>query len=215
MFRVRWSAWKGLGKTEQKHILANATALFGAMEQNKAEATALFSLLGHKGDLMIVHFRKKLDDLNHAELSLTQCELSEYLEPTTSYVSVVELGLYEASVKLYAELIAKGLQPGTADWNREIEAERVKQREAAAPRLWPEIPQRRYLCFYPMNKFRGEAKNWYSEPIRERQRMMREHGMIGRTYAGKVTQVISGSIGYDDWEWGVDLFAQDPLVLRS
>src|SRR4026209_2252159 len=76
MFRVRWSAWKGLGKTEQKHVLANATALFGAMEQSKAEATALFSLLGHKGDLMIVHFRKKLDDLNHAELSLTQCELS-------------------------------------------------------------------------------------------------------------------------------------------
>ena len=215
MFRVRWSAWKGLGQTEQKHILANATALFGAMEQNKPEPTGLFSLLGHKGDLMLVHFRKKLDDLNHAELSLTQCELNEYLEPTTSYLSVVELGIYEASVKLYAELTAKGWQPGTADWNSAVEAELVKQREGAAPRLWPEIPQRRYLCFYPMNKFRGEAKNWYSEPIRERQRMMREHGMIGRHYAGRVTQIISGSIGFDDWEWGVDLFADDPLVFQK
>jgi peroxiredoxin len=215
MFRVRWSAWKGLGQTEQKHILANATALFGAMEQNKPEPTGLFSLLGHKGDLMLVHFRKKLDDLNHAELSLTQCELNEYLEPTTSYLSVVELGIYEASVKLYAELTAKGWQPGTADWNSAVEAELVKQREGAAPRLWPEIPQRRYLCFYPMNKFRGEAKNWYSEPIRERQRMMREHGMIGRHYAGRVTQIISGSIGFDDWEWGVDLFADDPLVFKK
>jgi chlorite dismutase len=215
MFRVRWSAWKGLGPTEQKHILTKASELFSAMEQNKAEPTGFFSLLGHKGDLMIVHFRKKLDDLNNAELSIAHSDLNEYLEPTTSYVSVVELGLYEASVKLYAELTAKGLQAGTTDWNSQVEAELVKQREAAAPRLWPEIPQRRYLCFYPMNKFRGEAKNWYSEPIRERQRMMREHGMIGRHYAGRVTQIISGSIGFDDWDWGVDLFADDPLVFKK
>ena len=104
---------------------------------------------------------------------------------------MVELGLYEASVKLYADLTAQGLQHGTAEWNRAVEAELATQRQAAAARLWPEIPQRRYLCFYPMNKFRGETKNWYSEPIRERQRMMREHGMIGRHYAGRVTQIIS------------------------
>jgi chlorite dismutase len=128
---------------------------------------------------------------------------------------VVELGLYEASVRAYAEWTDKGLRPGTAEWNRAVEAELTKQREAAAPRLRPEIPQRRYLCFYPMNKLRGEAKNWYGEPIRERQRLMREHGMIGRHYAGRVTQIISGSIGFDDWEWGVDLFADDPLVFKK
>jgi chlorite dismutase len=66
-----------------------------------------------------------------------------------------------------------------------------------------------------MNKLRGESKNWYSEPITERQRMMREHGMIGRHYAGRVIQIISGSIGFDDWEWGVDLFADDPLVFKK
>jgi peroxiredoxin len=71
------------------------------------------------------------------------------------------------------------------------------------------------LCFYPMNKYRGEAKNWYSESIGSRQRMMRDHGMIGRHYAGRVTQIISGSIGFDDWEWGVDLFADDPLVFKK
>lgn len=189
--------------------------LFGKLAADKQTATGLFSMLGHKGDLMVVHFRKTLDELNGAELALANSELNEYLEPATSYLSVVELGLYEASVKLYAELTAKGLKPGSADWNREVEAELAKQREAAAPRLWPEIPLRRYLCFYPMNKYRGEAKNWYSEPIRERQRMMRDHGMIGRHYAGRVTQIISGSIGFDDWEWGVDLFADDPLVFKK
>ena len=215
MFRVRWTAWGALGSSEQRHILTQATKTFAAMEQDKSEPTGLFSMLGHKGDLMLVHFRKTLDDLNQAELAVARSELNAFLEPATSYLSVVELGLYEASVKLYAELTARGLQPGTAEWNREVDGELAKQRQAAAPRLWPEIPQRRYLCFYPMNKFRGETMNWYSEPIRERQRMMREHGMIGRHYAGRVTQIISGSIGFDDWEWGVDLFADDPLVFKK
>lgn len=215
MFRVRWTAWRALGSSDKKRLLTQATNTLGTMEQNKQEPTALFSMLGHKADLMIVHFRKTLDDLNNAELTLAGSEINEYLEPTTSYVSVVELGLYEASVKLYTELTAQNLTPGTADWNRAVEAELAKQRQAAAARLWPDIPQRRYLCFYPMNKFRGESKNWYCEPIGERQRMMREHGMIGRHYAGRVTQIISGSIGFDDWEWGVDLFADDPLVFKK
>lgn len=215
MFRVRWPAWKTLGPTQQKHVLERAATLFSELESNKQFASGLFAMLGHKGDLMIVHFRKTLDELNGAELAVANSELNEYLEPTTSYLSVVELGLYEGSVKLYGELTAKGLKPGTAEWNREVEAELAKQREASAPRLWPEIPLRRYLCFYPMNKYRGEAKNWYSEPIQHRQTMMRDHGMIGRHYAGRVTQVISGSIGFDDWEWGVDLYADDPLVFKK
>jgi len=215
MFRVRWSAWRALGASDQKHILDLAITTFTAMEQNKQEASALYSLLGHKGDLMIVHFRRTLDELNHAELRVAHSRLHEYLEPTTSYVSVVELGLYEASVKLYSTLSEKGLQAGTTEWNKEVETELAKQREASAPRLWPEIPQRRYLCFYPMNKFRGEIKNWYGESITERQRMMRDHGAIGRHYAGRVIQIISGSIGFDDWEWGVDLFADDPLVFKK
>jgi hydrogen peroxide-dependent heme synthase len=215
MFRVQWSAWRALGGSDQKTILDRATAMFSGMEKNQKEPSALFSLLGHKGDLMLVHFRRTLDELNHAQLRVGHSRLHEFLEPTSSYVSVIELGLYEASVKLYTELAANGLQPGTAEWNREIEKELGKQREAAAPRLWPEIPQRRYLCFYPMNKLRGEHKNWYKEPITERQRMMREHGLIGRQYAGRVIQIISGSIGFDDWEWGVDLFADDPLVFKK
>ena len=215
MFRIRWPAWRALGVSDQREILEEATGSACAMEANRREPTALFSMIGHKSDLMVVHFRKSLEELNGAELAVAQWRLYEYLESTSSYVSVVELGLYEASVKLYGELSSKGLQPGSADWNREVEAELVKQRELSAPRLCPEIPERRSICFYPMNKLRGETKNWYSEPIRERQRMMREHGIIGRHYAGRVNQIISGSIGFDDWEWGVDLFADDPLVFKK
>ena len=83
-----------------------------------------------------------------------------------------------------------------------------------APRLWPEIPRAKYACFYPMDRRRGESKNWYEESLADRQRMMEKHGAIGRRYAGEVRQIISGSIGLDDWEWGVDLFSEDPAVFK-
>lgn len=215
MFRVRWPAWKAATSVEQKRAVEETEALLEETEKGGEEQSAVFSMLGHKGDLMMLHFRRTLDGLNNAELGVANLNLSEFLEQTSSYLSVVELGLYEVSVRFYASLKEKGIQPGTPDWNQAVEGELGKQRKAAAPRLWPEIPQRRYVCFYPMNKLRGEEKNWYQAPITARQRMMREHGVIGRRYAGQVTQIISGSIGFDDWEWGVDLFADDPLVFKK
>ncbi len=215
MFRVRWPAWKAATSVEQKRAVEEAAAALEEMEKSGEAKSAAFSVVGHKGDLMFVHFRRTLDELNHVELRVANLNLAEFLEQTTSYLSVVELGLYEVSVRLYAALKEKGIEPGTAGWNQAVEAELVNQRKAAAPRLSPPIPARRYVCFYPMNKLRGEIKNWYQAPIRERQKMMAEHGVIGRRYAGQVTQIISGSIGFDDWEWGVDLFADNPLVFKK
>jgi peroxiredoxin len=212
MFRIRWHAWKELAEERRREVLEEATHVLGGMEQAQS---ALFSLLGHKGDLMLVHFRNSFDELNQAELCIAQLKLSEFLEPTSSYLSVVELGLYESTVRLIAALEEKGVAPGSPEWEKETEQALEQQKKAMAPRLWPEIPPRRYCCFYPMDKKRGEAKNWYEVPIRDRQRLMHEHGLIGRKYAGSVKQIISGSIGFDDWEWGVDLFADDPLVFKK
>jgi hydrogen peroxide-dependent heme synthase len=212
MFRIRWQAWKGLAEERRREVLEEATHVLAVMEQAQS---ALFSLLGHKGDLMLVHFRNSFDELNQVELCVAQLKLSEFLEPTSSYLSVVELGLYESTVRLIAALEEKGIAPGSPEWEKETEQALEQQKKAMAPRLWPEIPPRRYCCFYPMDKKRGEAKNWYEVPIRDRQRLMHEHGLIGRKYAGSVKQIISGSIGFDDWEWGVDLFADDPLVFKK
>jgi peroxiredoxin len=212
MFRIRWQPWKGLGEERRREILDEATGAFAGMEKSQ---TALFSLLGHKGDLMLVHFRNSFEDLNQAELCVSQLQLSEFLEPASSYLSVVELGLYESTVRLITALEEKGIAPGSPEWEQETEQALEQQRKAMAPRLWPEIPPRRYCCFYPMDKKRGEIKNWYEVPIRDRQRLMHEHGLIGRKYAGSVKQIISGSIGFDDWEWGVDLFADDPLIFKK
>ena len=157
MFRLRWRAWRTLDSQEQEAVVEEAAAVFGQMErvQEGQQQTGLFSLLGHKGDLMLVHFRRKIEQLNEAELSLARLKLHAFMEPTTSYVSVVELGLYEASVKLYDSLRTRGVQPWTPEWNEAVEGELEKQRQAAQARLWPLIPPRPYICFYPMNKLRG------------------------------------------------------------
>ena len=215
MMRVRWTAWRALGEGERRQIADEAARLLGQMESRAGGQSALFSLLGHKGDLMLVHFRESFDELNQAELDLGRLRLSDFLEPTTSYLSVIELGLYESTLKTYRSLAERGVEPHSEEWKKAIQETVARQKEAMKPRLFPSMPPNRYLCFYPMDRRRGEDKNWYTLPMEERQRQMNEHGLVGRRYAGEVKQIITGSIGFDDWEWGVDLFADDPIVFKK
>ena len=215
MMRVRWPAWRELSAAQENEIVNEASAALAKMEQNASGQSGLYSLLGHKGDLMLVHFRQSFDELNQAELQLAQLRLSDYLEPATSYLSIIELGLYESTIKAYRDLSDRGLEPHSEEWKRGIHEVLERQKEAMHPRLFPELPKHRYICFYPMDRRRGEDKNWYTLPIEERGRQMTEHGLVGRRYAGEVKQIITGSIGFDDWEWGVDLWADDPLVFKK
>jgi chlorite dismutase len=214
MFRFRWAEWRKLGDAQRHEIAAEAAKLLERMENDTHGQSALFSLLA-KGDLLLVHFRESFDQLKQAELELARLRLSDYLELTTSYLSVVELGLYESSVKLFRTLREKGIDPHSPEWDAAVADTVKRQSEAMHSRLFPQIPPSRYVCFYPMDRRRGEDKNWYSLPIEERQRQMEEHGLVGRRYAGTVKQIITGSIGFDDWEWGVDLFADDPLIFKK
>jgi len=215
MMRFRWPALRALPASEKAAIANEASDALASMEKNSVGQSALYSLIGHKGDLMLIHFRESFADLNQAELKLAGLRLSDYLEPTTSYLSIIELSLYESTVKVYKGLADRGIEPHSEDWKREIAETLARQKEAMRPRLYPEIPAHRYACFYPMDRRRGEDKNWYTLPIEERARQMNEHGLVGRRYAGEVRQIITGSIGFDDWEWGVDLFADDPLVFKK
>ncbi len=215
MMRFRWPAWRALPSKDRSALASEAARKLEDWEQpSDGRQSALYSVLGHKGDLLLVHFRRNFEELNEAQLTLTRLGLSDYLEPTASYLSVVELGLYEPTAKVYADLTSKGLAPYSEEWNREIESVLARHRQAMAPRLWPEIPSAKYICFYPMDRRRGESVNWYRESMADRKRLMHEHGLVGRRYAGEVRQIITGSIGFDDWEWGVDLFAEDYLVFK-
>ena len=215
MMRFRWTAWRALPESERRAIVEEASARLSQMESRTNGQSAVFSLLGHKGDLMFLHFRESFDELNQAELDLARLRLNEYLEPTTSYLSIIELGLYESSLKTYRALAEQGVEAHSEEWKKSIQETLSRQKEAMRPRLFPSIPPHRYACFYPMDRKRGEDKNWYTLPMEERQRQMNEHGLVGRRYAGEVKQIITGSIGFDDWEWGVDLFADDPLVFKK
>jgi chlorite dismutase len=215
-FHFNWTAWRKLSPVERERIAAQAAAALGSLERKSADAaiqTALYSELGHKGDLILLHFRDSLEALNQVELDLAQAEIYDFLALGHSYVSVVELGLYESTRKIHEA--ASALEEHSPAWKAEIAQTLDRQAAAMAPRLYPAVPEARYLCFYPMDRKRGEAVNWYTVPFAERQRMMHEHGMIGRRYGDQVKQIITGSIGFDDWEWGVDLFADDPVVFKK
>jgi peroxiredoxin len=217
-FRFDWKAWRSFADGERKKIVADAITALRSLERAVPDAplrSAIYSQLGHKADLILVHFRESFEALNQVELDLAQTAFSDFLSPVHSYVSVVELGLYESSRKTYEAASAKGLEAHTPEWNAEIANSLARGADAMKPRLFPSVPNAKYLCFYPMDRKRGEQVNWYTVPFAERQRMMHEHGMIGRRYAEQVKQIISGSIGMDDWEWGVDLFADDPVVFKK
>jgi chlorite dismutase len=217
-FRFDWKAWRSSADGERKKIAAEAVAALQRLQSKAPDApvrTALFSQLGHKGDLVLIHFRDSLEALNQVELDLAQTKLYDFLDLRHSYVSVVELGLYESTRKTYEAAAAKGFAEFTPEWTAEVAATLERQSAAMAPRLFPAVPEAKYLCFYPMDRKRGEHANWYTMPFAERQRMMHEHGLIGRRYGDVVKQIISGSIGMDDWEWGVDLFADDPVVFKK
>jgi len=215
MFRIRWEAWRSLPDAERRQRASATVDGLAGMPRGEDGATALTTLLGHKGDLMLIHFRRDFDALQAAQLAVARLPVAPFLEATSSYVSIVELGMYEMTAQIHGRLKEKGLAAGAPEFEKAFDAEMDEQRKRVIGRLFQEVPARRHVCFYPMNKRRGEHKNWYAVPVEERGRMMRDHGVIGRHYAGAVTQIISGSIGYDDWEWGVDLFADDPIVFKK
>jgi hydrogen peroxide-dependent heme synthase len=215
MARFRWAEWRKLDTVERKQIASEAAAFFSEGERRSHGQSAAFSLLGDKGDLMFVHFRESIEQLKEVELRIQQLKLGDYLEPASSFVSVVELGLYESSVKLFRSLAERGIEPHSEPWKVETEELLKRQREAMRTRLFPEMPDARYVCFYPMDRKRGEDKNWYVLSIEERQRQMDEHGKNGRRFAGTVKQIITAGVGLEDWEWGVDLFSNDALAFKK
>jgi chlorite dismutase len=218
MFAFDRLAWDALQPAERSAITQEAVrALESLKDGGKTKDTGLAQLLGHKADLMITHYSRDYDGLAHAQMVFDKTRLAEYLTPATSYVSILELGLYDATGKIHAALAEQQLKPHTDEWNAAFDEmlKKEEQNPRNAGRLFAPIPQRRYVCFYPMDKKRGEDVNWYMLPFEDRARMMLEHGKIGRMYHGIVTQVISGSIGYDSHEWGVDLYADDPIVFKK
>jgi hydrogen peroxide-dependent heme synthase len=189
-----WSAWKTLSSDERQaaihEFLQFLDKLNKTQEKNKG-SHALYTIVGQKADFMLMVLRPTMEELNEIETEFNKLKLAEYTIPSYSYVSVVELSNYLPSDEDPYE-------------NPHIRA-----------RLYPILPKAKHVCFYPMNKRRQGSDNWYMLPMEERRELMRSHGMIGRKYAGIVKQIITGSVGFDDYEWGVTLFSDDVLQFKK
>jgi chlorite dismutase len=199
---VDWDAWRDAPEREREAALDSGVSfLRDRVDVTDAEdgSSAIFSMLGHKADLLIIHFRPTMADLDTAERAFEDTAFAEYTEQSNSYVSVTEVGGYtsEEMTEPPEEIEDTGLA------------------RYAESKLYPEIPDSEFICFYPMDKRREPGENWYDLPFDERAEMMDTHGEIGKTYAGQVSQVISGSIGFDDYEWGVDLFSNDANHIKD
>lgn len=216
MFSFDRHTWDGVTEKKRRKIVQHAVDLFAHLKSEDGDV-GLAQLIGHKADLMFTHYARTFEGLAYAQTLVDKLDLLSYLTPRDSYVSVLEVGMYDATAKMHAELAARGFEPQSPEWIVAFEEALAAQAQSPyiAPRLWARVPQRRFVCFYPMNKRRGETENWYALSFDERAKMMRDHGHIGRSYHGRVTQVISGSIGFDDYEWGVDLYADDPMVFKK
>ncbi|WP_404996491.1 hydrogen peroxide-dependent heme synthase [Caldifermentibacillus hisashii] len=194
--KIDWTSWKQLSEAERneavqefEHMLNN----WHVVEEGEKGSHAFYSIVGQKADLMFMILRPTMDELNEVETELNKTTLADFFIPTYSYVSVVELSSYL----------------GKDDGSDPYENPYVRSR------LYPNLPKSKYFCFYPMDKRRQRNDNWYMLSMEERRDFMRSHGEIGRKYAGKVKQIITGSVGFDDWEWGVSLFSDDVLQFKK
>ena len=211
MFSLDWAAVReGVADA----VAADAAALFEALAVPAGEGwSEPVRLVGAGGaDFMFIHFRPSLEALAEVQREIATSAIAPFLTLVFEYLSVTEAGLYHATADA-----AKEFDPASEDFRRRIEE--VSAAEAASAhvksRLFPHVPEgMRYVSFYPMSKRRAAGDNWYALEVRERSRLMRDHGMIGRKYAGRIFQVITGSVGLDDWEWGVTLFGRDPLDFK-
>lgn len=192
---IDWTAWKAASAEEresaQKELLG-LIADWRATEERKEGSLAVYAIVGQKADFVFMHLRETLEELNAIENAFNRSAFAKFVKKEYSYVSIVELSSYLAPPGSDPMLIPE-----------------------VAARLKPILPQSKHICFYPMNKRRLLSDNWYSLSMDERKTLMRSHGMIGRGYAGKVKQIITGSIGFDDWEWGVTLFSDEALQFKK
>jgi len=201
---IEWDDWRTAPDHERQRAIDSGIEYLDTHEsladvEDGEGATAIFSILGDKADFLIVHFRSSLDALSRAERQFEQTPLANFTSQATSYLSVTEVSGY------VSDDYFKG----------EMEEVNAGLRNYIEGKLKPDIPADEYVCFYPMSKRRGDEHNWYTLPFDERAELMEEHGRTGKGYAGKIKQVIASSVGLDDYEWGVTLFAQDAIHLKD
>ncbi len=201
--RIDWNAWNEASPRTRERALSEAVSHLEsalAVEDADEGVSAVYTILGDKADILILHLRPTTAHIGALERQFELTEFGSFTERTTSFVSVTEASGYSERARDYFE--------GELDENSGL-ANYIQTR------LKPSIPDATHVCFYPMSKRRDPGQNWYDLSFDERADHMEAHGDIGRDYGGKVVQMITGAIAIDDWEWGVTLWGDDLVDMKD
>lgn len=193
---IDWASWKMVSEKERQEALEEFEALMAKwekVEEEKNGSQSVYKVVGNKADLIFMFLRPTMEELEEIKREINKSKIGDFLIPGYSYVSIVEL---------------------TKSRNKDG-SEPMKMNARIEERMKPILPKWEHICFYPMNRRRWPEANWFDIDTKERKRLLQEHSMTGRKYAGIVQQIVTGSIGLDEWEWGVTLFAHDPLQFKK
>jgi chlorite dismutase len=200
-------------------IAAGRDELIAALDPAEPQAPARLQtsvVSGHKADfgLMLLDANPLKIDAVHQRLLASS--LGPAIVPTYSFTSITEVSEYVPTLEQYGKrLVEEGEQLDSPAYKAKLKAYENREVMMRRQRLSPDLPPWPSTCFYPMNKKRKVGENWFLLPVAERNRLMAEHGRTGMTFGGKVTQLITASTGFDDWEWGVTLWARNPQFLKD
>lgn len=219
MLQVDRAALRALGPERLANAVRSAAVTLDALATpEEAGWSAVVPLVGSPADVMLVHLRPTLDALAAIQSRLGCLTLFDALKPVYSFLSITEVGMYHVAARAARDARERGGAVGDDAFREQLATRIDKERTAehVQRRLFPTPPDDMpYMSFYPMSKRRAVGQNWYTLAVEERSRMMVAHGTTGRRYAGRVVQIVTGAIGLDAWEWGVTLFARDPLDFKK
>lgn len=214
-YRIEFGQWATLDTEEKFQAKTRFTELVGRISEQMQLLT--FSMVTPKADLGLMLLGADLQAVNAFEKELTLGLGPDLLTPVFSYLSMTEKSEYTTSADEHAATLEKeeGLRPGSKEFKEAMAAFEARIKKYTQDRLYPQMPDWPVFCFYSMSKRRAPDQNWYALPFEERKTLMAGHARVGRTYAGRVRQLITGSTGLDDGEWGVSLFCRDTMDLKS
>jgi hydrogen peroxide-dependent heme synthase len=215
-YRVDQAAWRA--KTDEKRALTldHLEALLTMARQQPETQIVTLSMFA-RADIGFMILTPDLHNLNVLEKNITASLGPDVLVPVFSYLSMTEKSEYTQKDDDYALELEKteGLVRGSAESEAKLITFRERIQHYTHDRLYPVLPDWEYFCFYPMSKRREPGQNWYALDYAKRRELMGGHMRVGRTYAGRVRQLVTGSTGLDDWEWGVSLFAHNPYDIKA
>jgi hydrogen peroxide-dependent heme synthase len=198
---------------------AGQAELLSTLDPSGPEAPARLQVSvvsGHRADFGLMLLDPDPLRIDAVHQRLMAGPLGPALTPTYSFVSLTEVSEYVPTIEQYARrLVSEGEDPEGATYQAKLKAYEARETSMRKQRLTPDFPDWPTFCFYPMNKKRKVGENWFLLPFEERSRMMTEHGRTGMTFGGRVTQLITAATGFDDWEWGVTLWARNPEFLKE